>query len=44
MHDAGQIRMQEYLVHGLENAPAALAGLFTGENTGKRLVRVAEPV
>lgn len=43
MHDAGQIRMQEDIVDGLENAPAALAGLFTGENTGKRLVRVAEP-
>jgi NADPH-dependent curcumin reductase CurA len=25
---------------GLENAPKAFLGLFTGENTGKMLVRV----
>jgi NADPH-dependent curcumin reductase CurA len=28
--------------HGLENAPAALARLFTGENVGKQLVRIAD--
>jgi NADPH-dependent curcumin reductase CurA len=29
-------------VQGLENAPAALARLFKGENHGKQLVRIAE--
>jgi NADPH-dependent curcumin reductase CurA len=28
--------------HGLENAPAALARLFAGENRGKQLLRIAE--
>jgi NADPH-dependent curcumin reductase CurA len=28
--------------HGLENAPAALARVFTGENAGKQLLRIAE--
>ena len=31
------------VVEGLENAPAALIRLFTGENRGKQLVRVAPP-
>jgi NADPH-dependent curcumin reductase CurA len=29
--------------HGLENAPAALARVFTGENAGKQLLRIADP-
>jgi len=28
------------IVDGIENAPAALIRLFTGENLGKQLVRV----
>ncbi len=32
---------QETVVDGLENAPRAFAGLFTGANTGKMLVRIA---
>ena len=39
----GRIRHQSDVVDGLENAPAALARLFTGENRGKQLVRVAQP-
>jgi NADPH-dependent curcumin reductase CurA len=28
------------MIEGIENVPAAFAGLFRGENTGKMLVRV----
>ena len=31
----------EHVVEGLENAPKAFIGLFTGENLGKQLVKVA---
>jgi hypothetical protein len=37
---SGELRYRETIVEGLENAPKAFAGLFTGENTGKMLVRV----
>ena len=36
----GQLQCRETIVEGFENIPAAFAGLFTGENTGKMLVRV----
>jgi NADPH-dependent curcumin reductase CurA len=36
----GQIVHDEFLVEGLENAPAALGMLFSGVNTGKTLVVV----
>ena len=36
----GQIVYRESIVDGLENAPAAFVGLFSGVNTGKQLVRV----
>ena len=39
--DAGQIKVTEDIVDGLENAPQALIGLLAGENKGKRMVRVA---
>ncbi len=39
----GRIRHRSDIVEGLENAPAALVRLFTGENRGKQLVRVAAP-
>jgi NADPH-dependent curcumin reductase len=38
----GRIRYAEDVVDGLENAPAAFRKLFTGENTGKLIVKVAE--
>ncbi len=38
----GKIAHREDVVHGLENAPEALRRLFTGENLGKQLVRIAE--
>jgi NADPH-dependent curcumin reductase CurA len=36
----GRVKERVDVVDGLENAPAALARLFTGENRGKQLVRV----
>jgi NADPH-dependent curcumin reductase CurA len=38
----GKLKDRVDIVQGLENAPAALARLFTGENRGKQLVKVAE--
>ena len=37
----GKLKVQEDVVDGLENTPAALIGLLAGENRGKRMVRVA---
>jgi NADPH-dependent curcumin reductase CurA len=39
----GAIRYEETLTEGLEHTPEAFLGLFTGENLGKALVKVAEP-
>jgi NADPH-dependent curcumin reductase CurA len=36
----GRLRHRETVVEGIENAPAAFIGLFTGENIGKMLVQV----
>ncbi|KAM7279276.1 hypothetical protein ACFE04_006410 [Oxalis oulophora] len=38
----GKITYVEDIVEGLENAPAALVGLFSGRNVGKQLVLVAK--
>lgn len=38
----GRIEFPETIVEGLEQAPRAFLGLFTGENLGKMLVKVAE--
>lgn len=40
---SGEIKVEEDLQEGLENAPATLARLFTGANLGKQLLTVAEP-
>jgi NADPH-dependent curcumin reductase CurA len=40
----GRLTYRETLVDGLENARDALNRLFGGENTGKMVVRVAEPL
>ncbi|MGB0384931.1 MAG: NADP-dependent oxidoreductase [Ardenticatenaceae bacterium] len=37
----GQIKLQETVVEGIENAPDAFIGLFTGENLGKMIVKLA---
>jgi hypothetical protein len=36
----GKLECRETVLHGIENVPAAFAGLFHGHNTGKMLVRV----
>ena len=38
----GEIRYREDIVEGIENAPAAFAGLMEGRNFGKQLVRVGD--
>jgi hypothetical protein len=38
----GKLKHREDIVDGFENLPKAFIGLFHGENTGKRLVRIAE--
>jgi hypothetical protein len=37
---AGKVSYRETVLEGIENIPAAFAGLFRGDNTGKMLVRV----
>jgi NADPH-dependent curcumin reductase CurA len=37
---SGQLKVQEDIIDGLENTPAALIGLLAGENRGKRMIRV----
>jgi hypothetical protein len=37
---ADQIKWEETVVTGIENAPKAFIGLFTGDNIGKMLVRL----
>ncbi|EIV94656.1 NADP-dependent oxidoreductase [Frankia sp. QA3] len=38
----GSLRTAETVVHGLEEAPAALLGVLRGANTGKMLVRLGD--
>jgi hypothetical protein len=37
---SGQLKVQEDIIDGLENTPAALIGLLAGENRGKRMIKV----
>ena len=37
----GRLQYREDVIDGLENAPAAFIGMLQGDNTGKRLVRLA---
>ena len=37
---SGKLKVQEDIIDGLENTPAALIGLLAGENRGKRMVKV----
>jgi NADPH-dependent curcumin reductase CurA len=37
----GKLKYREDVVRGLENAPRAFLGLFTGQNFGKLLVQVS---
>lgn len=38
----GRLRYEEDVLDGIEQAPGAIAGLYRGENLGKRLIRIAE--
>ena len=40
----GKLKYREQITDGLESAPKAFIGLFSGENTGKMLVKVADPL
>jgi hypothetical protein len=39
---AGLICYREDILVGIEQAPGSIAGLYRGENLGKRLIRIAE--
>jgi NADPH-dependent curcumin reductase CurA len=41
---AGSIRYREDILEGIEQAPDSIAGLYRGENLGKRIIRVAQDV
>lgn len=44
-HESGRLRYRSHVVDGLEQAPKAINMLFTGENRGKLMVRIApDPV
>jgi NADPH-dependent curcumin reductase CurA len=38
---AGAIRYREEILDGIDQAPGAVAGLYRGENLGRRLIRIA---
>ena len=38
--DEGKILVKEHVLEGIEQCPAALAGLFSGHNFGKQLVKI----
>src|SRR6267142_6354958 len=40
----GKLKYAETIVEGFENTPQAFIGLFTGDNLGKQIVKVAETV
>ncbi len=40
--EAGKLQDKEAIAHGFENTVAAFLGLFSGENIGKQLVKVAD--
>jgi len=37
----GRLRYSEDIQEGIEHAPGAIAGLYRGENTGKRLIKIS---
>jgi NADPH-dependent curcumin reductase CurA len=38
--ESGQVKYRETVYHGIEKAPEAFLGLFTGANTGKMVVQL----
>jgi NADPH-dependent curcumin reductase CurA len=43
MIEDGRLKHREDVREGLEQAPAALVDLYTGDNSGKLLIKIAEP-
>lgn len=41
-YDEGKLIYKEHLICGFNNIPAAFIGLFSGENIGKQMVKVAD--
>jgi NADPH:quinone reductase len=39
----GKLKYREQIIEGFENTPRAFIGMLQGENTGKMLVKVADP-
>ncbi|KAK3029073.1 hypothetical protein RJ639_039217 [Escallonia herrerae] len=39
---AGKMQTIEYISHGVQCVPKAFAGLFSGENVGKKIVHIAD--
>lgn len=39
----GKLKYEETIVEGFENTPDAFFGLFSGQNLGKQLVKIADP-
>lgn len=39
----GRLRYREDILHGIEACPDALAGLYRGENLGKRIIKLRAP-
>jgi hypothetical protein len=37
----GKLAYREDILEGIEHAPGAIAGLYRGDNLGKRLIRIA---
>lgn len=38
----GKLKYRETIIAGIENAPRAFLALFTGQNIGKQLVKIAD--
>ena len=41
-YNEGELTYKENLIHGFDNIPAAFMGLFSGENIGKQMVKIAD--
>ena len=42
-YNSGELKYKENLIEGFENIPSAFIGLFSGDNIGKQMVKIADP-